>query len=197
MFGLAWRVVWRPAPASCTGVRADAPGFLFIDGEMPLRTLQSRVRDMARRLGDEDALALLHLVSWQDAAKLGLGKLHPLNTDLGQAFVRTLCHHLQPDVVIFDNVQSLLAGDMRDEVPWNDTWPLIAELTRRNIGQVFIDHTGHDATRQYGTSTKAWRFDTVGIMTALPRETRQHRETGFTLSFEPPAGKARNRAPDT
>jgi hypothetical protein len=185
--------------ASGTGFlhwRSSRPArVLYIDGEMPLRSLRSRVNDMARRLGGEDALKLLHYVSWQNAIQLALGEWHPLNTELGQLFIRGLCKRIQPDVIIFDNIQALLAGDMKDEVPWNDTWPLIAHLTSSNIGQIWLDHTGHDTSRQYGTSTKGWRFDTLGIMKSLPREDMAPGETGFTLSFEPP-GKARNRTPE-
>ena len=177
---------WRSA-RPCTA--------LYIDGEMPLRALQSRVRDMARRIGADGALDRLHLVSWQNAGELGIGDWEPLNTEAGADFMLHLCNMLRPDVVIFDNVQALLAGAMKDEEPWAGAWPLIAELTSREIGQLWIDHTGHDTSRQYGTSTKAWRFDSVGIMTPLPKEDRAPGETGFTLSFEAP-GKARNRAPD-
>ena len=181
---------WR----SCRAARV-----LYIDGEMPLRTLRARVCDATRRVGlsaDEADALPLSLVSWQDAGDLGLGPWMPFNTEDGQRFVVQLCDALKPDVVIFDNVQALLSGDMKDEVPWNDTWPLISLLTGREIGQVWLDHTGHDTSRQYGTSTKAWRFDTVGIMTALPIEERARTETAFTLSFETP-GKARNRSPET
>ena len=169
---------------------------LYIDGEMALKTLQRRVRDLARRLDGPDALDMLHLVSWQDADTLGAGLWAPLNTEDGQSFTLRLCELLAPDVVVFDNVQALVAGDMKDEVPWAETWPLVAALTARNIGQIWIDHTGHNTTRQYGSSTKAWRFDTVGILTPLPREECAPGETAFTLSFDAP-GKARNRSPET
>ena len=104
---------------------------------------------------------------------------------------------LKPEVVIFDNVQALIAGDMKDEVPWTDTKPLVAALTKRNIGQVWIDHTGHNTGRQYGSSTKAWQFDTVGILAPLPPGECAPGETGFSLSFDAPYGKARSRSPET
>ena len=50
--------------------------------------------------------------------------------------------------------------------------PLVASLTTKRIGQLWIDHTGHDTSRVYGTSTKSWRFDTVGIMAPLPDKER-------------------------
>src|SRR4029077_12619441 len=79
--------------------------------------------------------------------------------------------------------------------PWNETLPLVGNLTARRIGQVWLDHTGHNTERQYGSSTKAWRFDAVGVMTPLPDDQRGRHEVAFTLSFEYP-GKARRRTPD-
>jgi hypothetical protein len=79
-------------------------------------------------------------------------------------------------------------------VPWSETLPLIASLTAQRIGQLWLDHTGHNTDRQYGSSTKSWRFDTVGIMTPLPDDQRRPYEVAFQLSFEHP-GKARRRTP--
>jgi hypothetical protein len=186
---------------------------LYVDGEMPQQLLQQRLRDVARRLGGEDALAELHVVSWQDADRLLLPEQPksvasksseagampiaawaPLNTPEGQSFIFRLCDVIRPDVVIFDNVQCLVAGDMREETPWRETLPLVNGLTRRGIGQVWFDHTGWDATRQYGTSTKAWQFDTVGILKPVPSAQVEPGELAFTLSFDPP-GKGRRRTP--
>ena len=170
---------------------------LYIDGEMSLHSLQRRVRDLERRMDDPNAIdEMLHILCWQDAGSLGLGDWQPLNTEDGQRFLRRLCNTLRPDVVFLDNLQSLVAGNMSEEDPWAATWPLVSELTARGIAQVWLDHTGHDKARQYGTSTKGWRFDTIGIMAPLPREELAAAELGFTLSFDAPNGKARNRSPE-
>jgi hypothetical protein len=92
------------------------------------------------------------------------------------------------DAVILDNRMSLLAGDMKDEVPWTETMPLVKELTKRRIAQIWIDHTGHDAGHIYGTKTKEWQFDTVAMM---EKAERPGAEIAFTLSFS----KARRRKP--
>ena len=76
-----------------------------------------------------------------------------------------------------------------------ETLPLVASLTDRRIGQVWFDHTGHNSDRQYGSSTKAWRFDAVGCMVPLTGKQVDPRATAFTLSFDHP-GKARRRTPD-
>ncbi len=60
---------------------------------------------------------------------------------------------------------------------------------------MWLDHTGHTTGRQYGSSTKGWRFASVGIMEAVPEKGRSDHSVEFTLSFEPP-GKRRRSTPD-
>ena len=51
------------------------------------------------------------------------------------------------DGACFDNLMSLVVGDMKEEDAWRDTMPLILELTKRQIGQLWVHHTGHDASQ--------------------------------------------------
>ncbi len=89
---------------------------------------------------------------------------------------------------------SLISGDQKDEVPWSETLPLVAWITSQGIGEsAGLDHTGHDRSRQYGSATKAWRFDAVGIMTAV--DDKDDGAVAFQLSFDDP-GKARRRTPE-
>lgn len=180
---------------------ARASRVLYIDGEMPAELLKTRLTDALRRAdcgeSPPEGLFLFSRDQDEDVAKRWpmLGTLPALNTDEGQRFIRLLCDTLKPDCIIFDNVMGLIVGDQKDEVPWSETLPLVADLTRRRVGQLWIDHTGHNTERQYGSSTKAWRFDAVGIMTPLPDDKRNVSELAFALSFDHP-GKARRRTPD-
>jgi hypothetical protein len=174
---------------------------LYVDGEMPGELIKSRSIDALRRAGMPPPPGNLLIYSRdteEDFAKQfpTLGVMPPLNTQAGHNFILALIAAVGGvDVVIFDNVMSLVAGDHREEIPWNETLPLVGKLTARRIGQVWLDHTGHNTERQYGSSTKAWRFDAVGMMTPLPDDQRGRHEVAFTLSFEYP-GKARRRTPD-
>jgi hypothetical protein len=156
---------------------------LFIDGEMSRRLLRSRIREAVNRCGqipDE-----LHFISCDE-----IDGMAPLNTEGGQAYVNSLVDHLGGiDFVFFDNVQSLLSGDMKDEEPWKQTLPWIRDLTRRNIGQLWIHHTGHDPSRSYGTKTREWQLDMVMLGEALQRADT---DIAFSLKFT----KARERTPD-
>ena len=114
----------------------------------------------------------------------------PLNTETGRNFIDAKIDKLGGiDVVIFDNIQALLGGDMKDEEPWQQTLPWVRSLTRRNIGQIWAHHTGHDQTHGYGTKTREWQLDTVALM---ERVEDPEADIAFKLTFT----KARERAPN-
>jgi hypothetical protein len=166
---------------------------LYIDGEMAAELLQERLRDAT----GGTPVSGLFLFSLEDAEEIAeawpaIGAFEMLNTLKGHQFIQRLCEELKPDVVVFDNVQALLQGVQKEEETWIGALPLVRWLTKRRIGQLWFDHTGHNAIHQYGTARKAWQFDTVGIM--APLEDVPLDETAFTLSFDHP-GKARRRTP--
>lgn len=180
---------------------ARAARVLILDGEMPGELIRQRAIDALRRAGIVPKPG--HLMIYARDAEDDLanhlptvGRMPPLNTQHGLSWVLALIDTLGGvDVVIFDNVMSLIAGDQKDELAWSDTLELVQTLTARRIGQIWLDHTGHNTDRQYGSSTKAWRFDAVGIMAPLSDEMRNPQEVAFTLSFEN-HGKARRRTPE-
>ena len=156
---------------------------LYIDGEMSRRLMKTRLADAIRRAGAVPET--LFAVSRDD-----LPDMPPLNTAEGQRFVDDLIEKIGgADFVFFDNVQSLIPGDMKEEEPWQQTLPWIRDLTRRSIGQLWIHHTGHDTTRSYGTKTREWQLDTVILLEATERPDA---DIAFVLKFT----KARERAPD-
>ena len=70
---------------------------------------------------------------------------------------------------------SLITGDMKDEVAWSDDAAAggAADRTSRS------DRSGSTTpattlTANTGPQTKAWRFDTVGVMTPLADEKPDH-----------------------
>lgn len=114
-----------------------------------------------------------------------------LNTPAGQAFVLNKVEEIKPRVVFLDNRMSLLVGDMKDEVPWTETMPLVLELTRRKVAQVWIDHSGHDSGHIYGSKTKEWQQDVVILIEAATGGTEA--DVDVRLRFT----KARRRRPET
>ena len=162
---------------------------LFIDGEMSRRLLRERIEDMARRLGGKPPETALFF------NKEDIENFAPLNTREGHDAIWKLVEEVERrlggplDAIEFDNIVSLLVGDMKEEDAWRDTMPLVHALTKRRIGQLWLHHTGHDASRGYGTKTREWQLDMVMHLTKVERTDT---DLAFTLSFP----KARERTPD-
>jgi len=156
---------------------------LYMDGEMSRRLFKQRIADATRRLGLSPSG--LFLFSREDVENF-----QPLNSPVGTTFLNKLLDQIGGiDLVIFDNIMALLSGDQKDEESWTRILPAVASLTKRNIGQVWINHTGHDPTRSYGTKTREWRMDTVIHLSA---EERADADICFHLEFR----KARERTPE-
>ena len=157
---------------------------LFIDGEMSRRLLRERLAEEVRRSGHQPDT--LFVFSHEDIEGFA-----PLNTKEGQAIIEAIIKQCGGiDLIIFDNVMSLIAGDQKDEEGWRQTLPWIRALTRRGIGQIWLHHTGHDESHSYGTKTREWQMDTViGLETIERPDT----DVSFQLNFR----KARERTPTT
>ncbi len=156
---------------------------LYIDGEMSRRLFRQRIRDAISRCGEVPER--LHLLSVED-----FEGMQPLNTKEGQQFIEKVIDAVGGvDFVIFDNIQALLTGDMKDEEPWQQTLPWVRSITRRGAGQLWIHHTGHDKTRSYGTKTREWQLNSVMVAEATDRD-------GADLAFSLRFTKNRERSPE-
>jgi hypothetical protein len=117
-------------------------------------------------------------------------EMPPLSDRLGRLAIDEIITALGGvDLVVFDNVQSLLAGDMKEELSWQTVLRWVKDLTRRKIAQVWVHHTGHDTTRTYGTKTREWQMDAVALLEAVDKP---EADLAFTLKFS----KARERTPN-
>ncbi len=165
--------------------RAHRPArVLYLDGEMSRRLLKLRMLDEEKRVGasPESFFALSH----EDVENF-----KPLNTIAGQAWMDAFIKKVGGiDLFIADNIMSLLVGDMKDPEPWQQTLPWSLSLTKREIGQIWIHHTGIDETRSYGDKTKEWQMDTTMHLDTVKREDT---DVSFSLAFK----KARERTPAT
>jgi hypothetical protein len=155
---------------------------LFVDGEMNRRLLRNRIADVVRRIGFQ--LPGLYILSHEDIEDFA-----PLSTPAGQAIIERMIERVGcVDLAIFDNVMSLVGGDMKGEESWAATLPFAKQLTKRAIGQIWAHHTGHDTTKSYGTKTREWQMDTVMHLSEVQRPDT---DVSFNLTFP----KARERTP--
>ena len=158
---------------------------LYIDGEMSRRLFRQRLQDAVERLGTKPAG--FHAFSHED----GEGKFAPLNTLAGQRYIENIISQIgKPDLIQFDSIMCLIEGDMKDGEGWARVMPWLRSLTARQIGQMWLHHTGHDESRSYGDKTKEWQLDTVAHATAVARDAV---DVSFDLEFR----KARERTPST
>ena len=152
---------------------------LYVDGEMPLVSLQERIGLLsAGHAIPNDAFRLLAADNVEGGinlgAKEGQDALDPL-----------LC---QTDLLILDNLSTLCAN--RSESA-SDAWTPIQEwplkLRRAGISVLFIHHAGTNG-RQRGTSRREDVLDTV-IALRRPEDYSAEQGARFEIHFE----KLRNR----
>jgi len=157
---------------------------LYVEGEMSDRLTKRRLEDAHRRNAGA-VTPNLFVLSRED-----FPDMPPLNTRAGQRFVDRVIEALGGvDLVIFDNIQSLLIGDMKEEESWQQTLPWIRDLTRRKIGQIWVHHTGYNESHGYGTKTREWQMDVVALMERIECPDT---DIAFKLTFP----KARERDAD-
>jgi hypothetical protein len=156
---------------------------LYIDGEMSRRLMKERLIDETTRLGMIPAG--FHVLNHEDVENFA-----PLNSAEGRNTIEaTITRIGGVDFIIFDNIMSLISGDMKEEEGWRQTVPWQHSLTKRNIGQAWLHHTNDDL-KTYGTKTREWQMDTVVFGEKVERPDI---DVSFKLVFR----KARERTPQT
>lgn len=157
---------------------------LYIDGEMSRRLLKKRLADEVARIGTRPST--FFALSSED-----IPELQPLNSEAGQMTIEAVMreHCGGVDYVMFDNIMALISGEHKEEEGWAKVLPWVRDLTARAIGQMWLHHTGHETSRQYGTKTREWQMD---CYVQLDEIERPDTDVSFLLSFR----KARERTPE-
>jgi hypothetical protein len=151
---------------------------MYLDGEMPAETAKERLETIGQRYGTDLDLWFYNR---------DMLTMPPLNSEAGEKWLTAEIDALKPDLIIFDNIMSLLVGSMSDPESWAPIILLMRKLTSQRIAQIWMHHTGHDASRSYGDKTREWQMDTVVRLVA-----DEENET-VTLDFT----KSRLRTPKT
>ena len=115
-------------------------------------------------------------------------QMPPLDTPEGERWLMALIEQLgRFDAAIFDNRTSLTTGD---DTSCSAVKHLQREITKLCTGQLWLHHTGYDASRGYGRKSREWELDTVGVGERI--EGRPDADVAMRLSFK----KARRRTPE-
>jgi len=153
---------------------------LYVDGEMPLVSLQERLRAISIGLGEipNDGFQILAADNVDGGLNLG--------TEDGQHGIEPLLDGI--DLLILDNLSTLCSNRSESASDaWTPIQSWLLNLRRRGISVLFIHHAGNNG-RQRGTSR---REDTLDTVIALKRPDDYLPEQGarFQVHFE----KLRNR----
>jgi putative DNA primase/helicase len=149
---------------------------LYVDGEMPLVSLQERLRAISRGLGaviPNDGFRVLAADNTENGLSIG--------SEEGQRSIDPLLSGV--DLVIFDNLSTLCTnGSESASDAWVPTQNWLLNLRRQGIAVLLVHHAGTNG-RQRGTSRREDALDTV---IALRRLENYSPEQGarFEVHFE-------------
>lgn len=137
---------------------------LFLDGEMPARTLQERLAALVAGSDAEPPAADFLRILTPDMQD---GPMPNIATREGQEAVEPLLSGV--DLVIVDNLATLARhGRSNDEESWLPVQGWLLELRRRGMSVLMVHHQGKGGD-QRGTSAKEDILDTV-IRLARPKD---------------------------
>ena len=157
---------------------------MYLDGELPAETFKERLEIVAKRYGED-----IELFAYNRDV-IGPDEMPPLNTEGGRAWLLREVETVKPDIIFFDAIMCLMTGDMKDDMSWEPVKDLVRLLSSRRIAQVWLHHTGHVATKGFGTKTREWEMDTV-VMLSKTEESGDEPSAAFQLEFT----KARLKTP--
>jgi hypothetical protein len=159
---------------------------MYLDGELPAETFKERIEIIAARYGDD-----IELFGYNRDV-LSHDEMPPLNTEAGRAWLWREIETVKPDVIFFDAIMCLLGGNMSEEDSWAPIKDLVRQISSRRIAQIWLHHTGHDASKGYGTKTREWEMDAVAIMSKIDDDAdAPDMGSSFRLEFT----KSRHRKP--
>jgi hypothetical protein len=127
---------------------------------MPAETFQERVKEINRLYGKD-----LQIYGYnRDRLAQEGDEIPPFNTPDGEQWLWREIGRINPDLIVFDSIMCLTAGELGDEKAWLIIKPLIRKITSRRIAQIWLHHTGHNKDQSFGTKTREWEMDTVIIL---------------------------------
>jgi putative DNA primase/helicase len=170
--------------SGCPLLRWRAPRqrrVLYVDGEMPLVSLQERLRAISSGLGaviPNEGFRVLAADSTESGISIG--------SEDGQRALDPLLRDV--DLVIVDNLSTLCTnGSESASDAWVPMQNWLLKLRRQGIAVLLVHHAGTNG-RQRGTSRREDALDTV-IALRLPEDYSPEQGARFKVHFE----KLRNR----
>src|SRR4051812_15623152 len=154
---------------------------LYIDGEMPLVSLQERLKAISAGLGDGIPNEGFRILA-ADQVEYGIN----LCAEEGQRSLEPLLHEV--DLLIVDNLSTLCtSGSESASDAWVPMQNWLLKVRRQGVAVLLVHHAGVNG-RQRGTSRREDALDTV-IALRRPEDYSSEQGARFEIHFE----KLRNR----
>jgi putative DNA primase/helicase len=154
---------------------------LYVDGEMPLVSLQERLRSISNGLGaviPNNGFRVLAADNTENGLSIG--------SEMGQRALSPVLSDV--DLVIIDNLSTLCTnGSESASDAWVPMQNWLLKLRRQGIAVLLVHHAGTNG-RQRGTSRREDALDTV-IALRRPEDYSPEQGARFEVHFE----KLRNR----
>jgi putative DNA primase/helicase len=149
---------------------------LYVDGEMPLVSLQERLRAISTGLGaviPNDGFRVLAADNTENGLSIG--------SEEGQQAIDPLLSDV--DLVIFDNLSTLCTnGSESASDAWVPMQNWLLKLRRQGVAVLLVHHAGTNG-RQRGTSRREDTLDTV-IALRRPEDYSPEQGARFEVHFE-------------
>ncbi len=155
---------------------AEQQRVLYLDGEMPARTMQDRSRAIAGFDPPEDLNGWFHVIT----PDLQEGVMPDLSTKEGQA--RLEPHLPGVNLVVIDHLSAFCRTGVENEGEgWLPVQSWLLDLRRRGLSVLLIHHAGKSGL-QRGTSRREDVLDTV-IQLKRPKDYEPEEGARFVVNF--------------
>jgi RecA-family ATPase len=129
---------------------AEPMSVLYVDMENPIGEVYTRRANLGYQDNSLKRLTYYHMPD-----------LPALDTQAGGKFIEAMAERHSPDLVIFDTISKLVAGEESKSDTWQDMYKYsLVPLRQTNCAALILDHQGHDASRgARGSSAKRDNVD--------------------------------------
>lgn len=147
---------------------------LYIDGELGPHDLQLRLREVG-----EAPISCEH---FQVLTYVDIPAIKTLAAPESIAAILAIIDLLKPDLVIYDNVNSLAGVSIREGHAYDLLLLLFNELAVRGIAQLWEHHSGFNSTHSFGDSRfEMLAFGMLKLARAKPRSNPDERGVEITV----------------
>jgi RecA-family ATPase len=129
---------------------AEPMSVLYIEMENPVGEVYTRRANLGYQDNSLERLTYYHMPD-----------LPALDITAGGEFIEAMAERHSPDLVIFDTISKLVAGEESKSDTWQDLYKYsLVPLRQTNCAAVILDHQGHDSSKgARGSSAKRDNVD--------------------------------------